>query len=151
MLGCFIKDFDSKIIVPHSSCDNTGELRVLLIGIKNFPLLGKFYTLPFLINLNEFLKKYNKHIDLDRVESFDHESILENILILLENVTQMSQEEFKLFKEIEVKDIIEDKISSKKLKDLEIDFNKVEHENLILTPYCIQIACKSKQALAYKP
>ena len=58
LLGCFIKDFDSKIIVPHSSCVNTEELRVLIIGIKNFPLLGKFYTLPFLITFRNLKEQY---------------------------------------------------------------------------------------------
>ncbi len=133
LLGCFIKDFDSNIIVPHSACTNTEELKNLLNGIKNFPLLGKFYTLPFLINLNEFLKTYNKAIELDKVESFDHDNILENIIKLLNNVCELNQEQFDEFKKIQVKDIVEDKFSAKKLKDLEVDFNKVEHDNLILT------------------
>lgn len=132
LLGCFIKDFNSQVIVPHSSCKNVDDLKLILKGIKTFPLLGKFYTLPFLINLNEFLKTYNKNIDLDAIESFDHDNILENIMKLLEKVTTLDENEFDLFKKIEVKDIIEDTLNLEKLDEYEIDFNKVEHENLIL-------------------
>ena len=56
LTGCIIKDFNNAVITPHSKCKNTNELKELITKIKQFPLLGKFYTLPFLMNLNEFLK-----------------------------------------------------------------------------------------------
>ena len=42
--------------------------------MKNFPLIGKFYTLPFLINLNEFMRinstpENNLAIDIDDIEN----------------------------------------------------------------------------------
>ena len=84
-----IKDFDDNIIVPHNYCNNSKELELLLIKIKKYPLLGKFYTLPYLMNLNEFMKNYNLNINLESIESFDQENILENILLLLERVVNM--------------------------------------------------------------
>jgi hypothetical protein len=83
LIGCTIKDFNNKIIVPHNNCKNNVELGCLIQKIKKFPLLGKFYTLPYLMNLNEFMKNYNQNIDLDTIESFEQENILENILLLL--------------------------------------------------------------------
>jgi len=79
-----------------------------------------------------FLKLIIKNIDLDTIESFDHDNILENIMKLLEKVTTLEEKDFDLFKKIEVKDIIEDTLNLEKLEEYDIDFNKVEHENLIL-------------------
>ena len=86
LVGCTIKDFDDNIIVPHNYCNNSKDLELLLLKIKKYPLLGKFYTLPYLMNLNEFMKNYNLNIDLESIESFDQENIIENILLLLERV-----------------------------------------------------------------
>ena len=68
--------------------------------IKQFPLLGKFYTLPFLMNLNEFMKKFGQNIDLESIESFDQANILENILLLLERVCKLNETDFQEFKNI---------------------------------------------------
>ena len=54
LVGCIIKNFNGNILTPHSYCKNKNDLQVLLGQIKKVPLLGKFYTLPYLINLNEF-------------------------------------------------------------------------------------------------
>ena len=103
LVGCFIQDFNSNVIVPHSYCKNTTDLKDLLLKIKTFPLLGKFYTLPFLMNLNEYSKKFNFHINLDQIESFDQESILENILYLLDKICNLEkQEDFDEFKKINI-------------------------------------------------
>ena len=91
LIGSFIKDFNSQVIVPHSYCKNFIELSNMIQQIKNFPLLGKFYTLPFLMNLNKFCMKYNCGINLDSVETFDHDNILENILLLFESIINLKR------------------------------------------------------------
>jgi hypothetical protein len=138
LVGCFIKDFSSNIIVPHANCKNTDDLRLLLEKIKNFPLLGKFYTLPFLMNLNEFLKEYDFNIDLENIETFEHESVLENILLLLNRVLELNQEDFDKFKQIIVKDISEDSIDKEKLDD---KFNEVDHTKILTIHAYKYIGC----------
>jgi hypothetical protein len=115
LTGCVIKDFNNNVISPHSKCNNVNDLKELIKKIKIFPLLGKFYTLPFLMNLNEFMKKFNKNIDLETIESFDQSNILENILILLERVCVLDESEFKDFTNIEIRDIMEDQFDKTRL------------------------------------
>lgn len=120
LTGCVIKDFDNNVISPHSKCNNALDLKNLIIKIKTFPLLGKFYTLPFLMNLNEFMKKFNKNIDLDSIESFDQSNILENILVLLERVCDLGENDFEDFINIEIRDIVEEQFDKSRL-DLKYD------------------------------
>jgi hypothetical protein len=115
LTGCVIKDFNSNVISPHTKCNNTNDLKELIRKIKTFPLLGKFYTLPFLMNLNEFMKKFDKHIDLESIESFDQSNILENILVLLERVCDLEEPEFKNFINIEIRDIVEEQFDKSRL------------------------------------
>ena len=107
LVGCFIKDFNSNHIVPHQVCKNPTELTNLLEKIKNFPLIGKFYTLPFLLNLNEFMKIYNLHIDIDSIDRFEQDNVFENIMTLLNRVITFDQETFDKFQKIQMKDIRE--------------------------------------------
>ena len=80
-----------------------------MIGkINNFPLLGKFYTLPFLMNLNNFCIENGCGIDLESIETFEQDSILENILLLLNNICGLESKDnseniFAEFKNIKVK------------------------------------------------
>jgi len=122
LIGCIIKDFNNNIITPHSQCNTQKELEELLIKIKKFPLLGKFYTLPFLMNLNNFMKMYNKNIDIETIESFDQESVLENILLLLERVTTLDTDAFTKFKTIQISDINENVYDTTRL---DINYDKV--------------------------
>jgi hypothetical protein len=105
LLGCVIKDYNNNIITPHSKCRTREELGILIEKIRRNPLLGKFYTLPFLMNLNKFMKKYKKDINLEEIESFDQESVLENIMILLERVVEIGDEEYEEFRKIDIRDI----------------------------------------------
>ncbi len=130
LVGCTIKDFDDNIIVPHNYCNNSKELELLLIKIKKYPLLGKFYTLPYLMNLNEFMKNYNLNIDLESIESFDQESILENILLLLEKVVENDTIDFNKFKSIQINDINENKYDNSKY-DATLD--KIDYSKLLTT------------------
>jgi hypothetical protein len=82
LTGCFIKDFNSKIIVPHMYCKNIDELKNLVNKIKKYPSIGKFYTLPFLLNFNEFCKEYGINLEFETIENFEQDNILENILLL---------------------------------------------------------------------
>jgi len=127
LVGCTIKDFDDNIIVPHNYCNNSKELELLLIKIKKYPLLGKFYTLPYLMNLNQFMKNYNLNINLESIESFDQENILENILLLLERVVNNDCIDFNSFKSIHINDINENKYDNTKYDNTlgKIDYSKL--------------------------
>ena len=123
LIGCVIKDFNSNIIVPHSNCVNQNDLKEIIKKIKNFPLLGKFYTLPFLINLNNFCYKYNMSINLDSIESFEQDNVLEYILFLLERISNTdSKELFNDFINIKINDIQDDTFDSLRL---DIEYNKI--------------------------
>ncbi len=146
LVGCFIKDFNSNIIVPHQVCNNVQELGILLEKIKNFPLIGKFYTLPFLINLNDFLRRIstpdrNLAVDIDNIGTFDQESVLENILILLNNVLTLDENEFNQFKEIRIRDIQEDNIDQTLLLEDINDFDTVNPYKLLTTHAFKYIGC----------
>jgi len=130
LVGCTIKDFDDNIIVPHNYCNNSKDLELLLLKIKKYPLLGKFYTLPYLMNLNEFMKNYNLNIDLESIESFDQESIIENILLLLERVVENNTINFNSFKSIQINDINENKYDNLKY-DKTLD--KIDYSKLLTT------------------
>lgn len=137
LTGCVIKDFKNKVISPHTNCSNVSELRELIQKIKQFPLLGKFYTLPFLMNLNEFMKQYNKNIDLESVESFDQENILENILVLIERVCELDEEDFLQFKQIEIKDIMDEQVD----KIVDENYYQVTPEKFLTTHAYKYIGC----------
>lgn len=123
LIGCFIKDFNSNIIVPHSWCKNFQDLSNVINKISTFPLLGKFYTLPFLMNLNKFCLKYECGIDLDSVETFDQDNVLENIILLLKSLINLNKPEiFNEFIEIKVVDIQEDIFD---MERLDIEYGKV--------------------------
>ncbi len=130
LVGCTIKDFDDNIIVPHNYCNNSKDLELLLLKIKKYPLLGKFYTLPYLMNLNEFMKNYNLNIDLESIESFDQENIIENILLLLERVVSNDTINFNSFKSIQINDINENKYDNLKY-DKTLD--KIDYSKLLTT------------------
>jgi len=123
LIGCVIKDFDSNFIVPHSICKTQQDLKNIIKKIKNFPLLGKFYTLPFLMNLNNFCSQHNCSINLESIETFDQDSVLENILILLERISNIeSKEIFDKFIELKINDIRDDIFDTSRL---DVDFNKI--------------------------
>jgi hypothetical protein len=128
LVGCTIKDFDDNIIVPHNYCNNNKQLELLIMKIKKYPLLGKFYTLPYLMNLNEFMKNYNQNINLESIESFDQENILENILLLLERVANNNVIDFSSFKSIQVNDINENKYDNNKYDNT---LNKIDYSKLL--------------------
>ena len=138
LVGCTIKDFDDNIIVPHNYCNNSKELELLLIKIKKYPLLGKFYTLPYLMNLNEFMKNYNLNINLESIESFDQENILENILLLLERVVNNNTIDFNSFKLIQINDINENKYDNNKYDNT---LNKIDYSKLLTTHAFKYIGC----------
>jgi len=131
LVGCTIKDFDDNIIVPHNYCNSSKDLELLLIKIKKYPLLGKFYTLPYLMNLNEFMKNYNLNIDLESIESFDQENIIENILLLLERVVcNNTIIHYDSFKSIQINDINENKYDSSKY---DTTLAKIDYSKLLTT------------------
>ena len=138
LTGCIIKDFNNNVISPHSNCKTVAELNELIHKIKQFPLLGKFYTLPFLMNLNEFMKKYNKNIDLESVESFDQANILENILLLLGRVCDLNKIEFEEFTNIEIRDIVEEQFDKTRL---DIKYDQVVSDKLLTTHAYKYIGC----------
>jgi hypothetical protein len=139
LIGCFIKDFDSQIIVPHSQCKNFNELSNIIGKIKNFPLLGKFYTLPFLMNLNKFCLGYNCGINLDSIESFDQDNILENILGLFETLIKLNNNNiWDEFINIQIKDIQEDVYDEDRL---DIEYNKVIPDKLLTTHAFKYLGC----------
>ena len=109
LTSCTLKTFNNEIITPHIYCNNKEELFEYMNKIKFFPLLGKFYSLTFLMNLNNFMKLYGLNIDLENIESFDQENIMENILILIKNVCKNESVDFELFKNIKCVDINENK------------------------------------------
>ena len=109
LTSCTLKTFDDEIITPHIYCNNKEELYEYVNKIKYFPLLGKFYSLTFLMNLNNFMKQYNLNINLENIESFDQENIMENILILIINVCDNDCVDFELFKNIKCIEINENK------------------------------------------
>ena len=112
LTSCTLKTFDDEIITPHIYCNNKDELYEYLNKIKYFPLIGKFYSLTFLMNLNNFMKTYKLNIDLENIENFDQENIMENILILIENVCNNENVDFELFKNIQCVDINENKFDN---------------------------------------
>ena len=138
LVGCTIKDFDDNIIVPHNYCNNSKELELLLTKIKKYPLLGKFYTLPYLMNLNEFMKNYNENINLESIESFEQENILENILILLEKIVRNDNIDFKKFRLIQINDINENKFDNSKLDN---SLNKIDYSKFLTTHAFKYIGC----------
>jgi len=100
LVGCSIKDFDDNIITPHHLIKTPDELTNFIIKIKKEPLIGKFYTLQYLINLNHFMERYSLNLNLGNIHSFNHENVIENIIILLEKVTKFTQKDFDIFKKI---------------------------------------------------
>jgi len=139
LVGCTIKDFDDNIIVPHNYCNNCKELELLIMKIKKYPLLGKFYTLPYLMNLNEFMKNYNENINLESIESFDQENILENILLLLERIVKNKDTiDFNSFKSIQINDINENKYDNNKY---DITLDKIDYSKLLTTHAFKYIGC----------
>lgn len=124
LIGCVIKDFDSNSVVPHSGCKNQTDLKNIIQKIKNFPLLGKFYTLPFLMNLNNWCQKYGCSIDLDSIETFDQDSVLENILELLNCISNIGEQKiFDEFIGLKPNDIKDELFDTSRL---DVDFNKIE-------------------------
>jgi hypothetical protein len=138
LVGCTIKDFNNNIIVPHNYCNNSKELELLLIKIKKYPLLGKFYTLPYLMNLNEFMKEYNQNINLESIESFDQENIIENILLLLERVVNNNTIDFNKFKLIQINDINENKYDNSKYDNT---LDKIDYSKLLTTHAFKYLGC----------
>lgn len=138
LTGCVIKDFNNNVISPHSMCNSGRELKELINKIKQFPLLGKFYTLPFLMNLNEFMKKIGQNMDLESIESFDQANILENILLLLERVCELEETEFKDFKNIEIRDIVEEQFDKSRL---DVKYDQVISDKLLTTHAYKYIGC----------
>jgi hypothetical protein len=138
LVGCTIKDFDDNIIVPHNYCNNSKDLELLLIKIKKYPLLGKFYTLPYLMNLNEFMKNYNLDINLESIESFDQENIIENILLLLERVVNNNVIDFNNFKSIQINDINENKYDNSKYDN---SLGKIDYSKLLTTHAFKYLGC----------
>ena len=130
LVGCVIKDFNNNIITPHINCKNIKELKNFIIKIKNYPLLGKFYTLTYLINLNKFLEKYNFNIDITKIETFDQENILENILLLLQIVCDNEIINFVDFINITCANIDENKINKDLLPE---NYDTLIHEKLLTT------------------
>jgi hypothetical protein len=142
LVGCHIKDFESNHIVPHQVCDNVDKLRILIQKIKNFPLIGKFYTLTFLVTLNDFMKKYNLHIDMDDISSFDQDSVFENIMVLLQRVADnFDEEKYQLFLKIEFKDVVEEQYDTEILNKVEPTFNVIDHSRLLTTQAFKFIGC----------
>jgi hypothetical protein len=138
LTGCVIKDFNNNVISPHSMCNSPQELRELIQKIKQFPLLGKFYTLPFLMNLNEFMKIHKENIDLESIESFDQANILENILLLLERVCKLDEKYFEEFKNIEIRDIVEEQFDKSRL---DVKYDQVVTDKLLTTHAYKYIGC----------
>ena len=144
LVGCIIKDFDSNVISPHSYCNNTVDLENLLDKIKKYPLLGKFYTLPYLMNLNEHLKSSNLNLDIDNIESFDQESILENILLLLDKICKSPQyinninNCFINFINIKLLEVIEENYDKSKI---DVDYTKVNYEKILTSHAFKYIGC----------
>lgn len=128
LVGCVIKDFNNNTITPHINCKTKLELKKFIKKIENYPLLGKFYTLTFLINLNKFLIKYNLHIEIDKIESFDQENILENIMKLMNIVCDNDIVDFDEFINIKCIDINENKMNKNKLHD---NYHTIIHEELL--------------------
>jgi len=128
LVGCIIKDFNNNTITPHINCRNKEDLKLFLDKIKNYPLLGKFYTLTFLINLNKVMDNYNLGIKMDEIETFDHENILENILLLLKKVCDNNEINFENFINIKCKDVDENKLIT---NDIPEDYNSIIPEKLL--------------------
>ena len=150
LIGSFIKDFNSNVIVPHSYCKNFSELSLLIEKIKKFPLLGKFYTLPFLMNLNNLCIRYDCGLVLDSIENFDHENILENILFLFENLINLNtnantdadadiKNVFEEFINITVSDIQENNIDITKL-DIN-DYNTIYPDKFLTSHAFKYLGC----------
>lgn len=130
LIGCTIKDFDDNMITPHNLVKTPEELKLFITKIKNEPLIGKFYTLQYLINLNKIMERYKIHIDLGQIHNFDHESVLENILILLDRATQLSPEHFNIFLKVGNKEVDENVYIEENQDD---DFDDIVPEKFLTT------------------
>lgn len=148
LTGCFIKDFNSNIIVPHIYCKNIVDLDELVNKIRKFPSIGKFYTLPFLLNFNKYCKSININLNFDDVENFEHDNILENILVLfnkfidyVKNLDSQEEQEqvFNSFINIQVTEINENNFNS--LIKNETDYNKVCFDKLLTKHAYKYIGC----------
>lgn len=133
LIGSFIKDFDSNPLVPHIYVNKFSELKNTIKIIKDFPLVGKFYTLPFLLNLNKYILEYGNvkdALNLDNIESFEHDNILENILYLLTLISDYDDEKnnFNEFKSLNINQVNELDIDTSKLEN---NYNKFDHTKLL--------------------
>ena len=129
IIGCMLKDFDNNLIIPHINCNNFNDLENFINKIKENPLVGKFYTLVYLINLNEFLKQYNLNIDLGQIETFNHDVILENILILFNIiVTNNNIVDYNAFKNINIYPSNE---CNKYNSNIDPTFNKIDFSKIL--------------------
>lgn len=133
LIGSFIKDFNSNPLVPHIYVNKFSELKNTIKIIKDFPLVGKFYTLPFLLNLNKYIIEYgNKQdaLNLDNIESFEHDNILENILHLLTVISDYDdvKNNFIKFKSLNINQVNELDIDVDKLDN---NYNNFDHSKLL--------------------
>jgi hypothetical protein len=90
------------------------------------------------MNLNEFMKNYNENINLESIESFEQENILENILILLEKIVRNDNIDFKKFRLIQINDINENKFDNSKLDN---SLNKIDYSKFLTTHAFKYIGC----------
>ena len=88
LIGCLIRNYNGVILTPHQDCINRDELKIFMHDFIEKPLIGKFYTLIYLVNLNYFLVQYGENLNLDQIENFNHSSIISNIVILIERFIQ---------------------------------------------------------------
>lgn len=126
LVGCIIKDFDNNVITPHIHCKNHLELQEFIKKILQNPLLGKFYTLPYLMNLNKFMENYGLNIQLENITTFEQENILENILYLLNKIDENI--DFNEFLKIKCSLMDENEFDVTKLDN---DFNKIDYSKLL--------------------
>jgi hypothetical protein len=86
LIGCLIRNYNGNILTPHNDCETREQLQHFITKISEKPLIGKFYTLIYLINLNNFLMQYNENLNLDEIENFNHSHIMNNILLLFKKI-----------------------------------------------------------------
>jgi len=126
LVGCIIKDFNNNVITPHNNCRDHTELKLFIRKIQKNPLLGKFYTLPYLMNLNKFMEEYGLNINLENITTFEQENILENILSLLNKIDENI--DFENFKNIKCSTINDCQLDAS-LVDL--TYNTVDYSKLL--------------------
>ena len=77
IIGCDVKTFENKIVLPYTGCNNKEDLLNCISKINTVPQFSRFMTPHVAKNLWDTIKSYNLDIDISDIKT--HFSNVENL------------------------------------------------------------------------